>query len=227
MTRTPPAHATQPSHSLRGATRPCTLALCVFLSSAVSVRAVGDAGLLGRFAFAPAPLLGVRTGARAAVSPLSGAGGIVMKKAPKVEVGEDGGEGAADFGKKKMGLLANIVRQKRGGDARGCAHPCSHRGGVACLPPLNILFLFQAVGASWSSSLPRFVQKYTTGAGRLREMQPVRRLASAAQPDGCHSSPPLHFEAARASPCAIATSFSVDMVPPIAEPGFLPLQSVP
>ena len=173
---TTPGHAKQPSHSLRGATRPCTLALCVFLSSAVSVRADGDAGFFGRFAFAPAPLLGVRTGARAGrcgMSPRFGAGGIVMKKAPKVEVGEDGGEGAADFGKKKMGLLANIVRQKRGGDARGCAHPCSHRGGVACLPPLNILFLFQAVGASWSSSLPRFVQNHTTGAGRLRGMQPV------------------------------------------------------
>jgi hypothetical protein len=71
-----------------------------------------------------------------------------MKKAPKVEVGEDGGEGAADFGKKKMGLLANIVRQKRGGDARGCVNTCSHRGVVAHTPPFPILFLVNAVGAS-------------------------------------------------------------------------------
>ncbi|KAJ1478945.1 hypothetical protein T484DRAFT_1816052 [Baffinella frigidus] len=122
MSTTQPAHDTQPSRSRRGATRPCTLALCVFLSSAVSVRADGAAGFFGRVAFAPAPLLGVRAGARAGrcgLSPLSGAGGIVMKKAPKVEVGEDGGAGGADFGVKKMGLLANIVRQKRGGDARG------------------------------------------------------------------------------------------------------------
>lgn len=99
------------------------LTLCAMLSMAATARAASNEppGRRTAPAFAPAPLLKARSSAFSGLcgrSSRRGAAGVVMKKPPKVVV-EDGGEAASEFGTKKLGKLTNIVRQKRGGDARG------------------------------------------------------------------------------------------------------------